>query len=101
MPCLIVEFDFLSTFSDEQIDQVGQRRENRSSSHEQEATINGEVKPSCCADCLAKLEDEARNLETSYKTNEPALSSLPSWLKDESRRLGNNDQVIILSTTLV
>ncbi|GFP96031.1 chaperone protein clpb1 [Phtheirospermum japonicum] len=52
---------------------------------------NGDVKLSCCADCSGKFEDEARNLEGNTN-NGPTLSSLPSWLKDESRRMNNHNQ---------
>ncbi|PIN25895.1 Chaperone HSP104 [Handroanthus impetiginosus] len=51
---------------------------------------NGEMKLTCCEDCSLKFEAEARKLETN--SNEPTLSSLPPWLKDESPRLCNNDQ---------
>ncbi|KAK4432615.1 protein SMAX1-LIKE 3 [Sesamum alatum] len=53
---------------------------------ENQSSESGEVKLSCCADCSAKFEAEAQNLQTSL------LSGLPSWLKDESRRLRNNNQ---------
>ncbi|KAK4414782.1 protein SMAX1-LIKE 3 [Sesamum alatum] len=55
---------------------------------------NGEVKLTCCADCSSNFEDEARNFRANAcKSNEPTLSSqLPPWLKDESRRVCNNDQ---------
>ncbi|KAL0344850.1 UNVERIFIED_CONTAM: protein SMAX1-LIKE 3 [Sesamum radiatum] len=62
------------------------RVENQSSAA---LLMNGEVKLSCCADCSAKFEAEAQNIQTSV------LSGLPSWLKDESRRLSNNNQVVI------
>ncbi|KAK6147328.1 hypothetical protein DH2020_018240 [Rehmannia glutinosa] len=54
---------------------------------------NGEVKLNCCADCSSKFEAEAKKLKNSCDTNKPKLSNLPPWLKDESRRLYNNDQV--------
>ncbi|KAL2229256.1 protein SMAX1-LIKE 3-like [Sesamum indicum] len=57
------------------------REENQSSSL---LLTNGEVK--LCADCSAKFEAEAQDIQTSV------LSGLPSWLKDERRRLSNNNQ---------
>ncbi|KAI3447396.1 hypothetical protein Pfo_004061 [Paulownia fortunei] len=72
---------------DEQIDARHRKAENRSS---QLLLTNGEVNLSCCADCSAKFEAEARNWQTSVC--KPTLSSLPSWLKNESRRFRNNDQ---------
>lgn len=62
------------------------REENQSSSL---LLTNGEVK--LCADCSAKFEAEAQDIQTSV------LSGLPSWLKDERRRLSNNNQVGILN----
>ncbi|KAK6126500.1 hypothetical protein DH2020_039773 [Rehmannia glutinosa] len=55
---------------------------------------NGEIKLSCCTECSAKFEAEAQNLKTSFcnSTNGPTLSSLPPWLKDESKRLSNKNQ---------
>lgn len=55
---------------------------------------NGDVKLTCCSDCSAKFEDEAGELRR-RRTNMVSLSSLPPWLKDETTRLGHNDEVII------
>ncbi|KAK4478860.1 hypothetical protein RD792_014365 [Penstemon davidsonii] len=49
---------------------------------------DGAAKLSCCTDCKVKFEAEAR----SCGTNEPTLSRLPPWLKDESRRINSKDQ---------
>ncbi|XP_022888470.1 protein SMAX1-LIKE 3-like [Olea europaea var. sylvestris] len=51
-----------------------------------------EEKLNCCADCSAEFETEARNLRTNTHNTEPTFSSLPSWLRNESRRLNSNDQ---------
>ncbi|KAJ0089226.1 hypothetical protein Patl1_32692 [Pistacia atlantica] len=48
----------------------------------------------CCADCSAKFEIEARSLERSNGNSESATSSLPAWLqqyKDENKTLSNNN----------
>lgn len=55
---------------------------------------DGEVKLSCCNECSAKFEVEARYLQARRNSTELALSSLPFWLKNESRKLKENDQVI-------
>lgn len=60
-----------------------------------------EEKLNCCADCSAEFETEARNLRTNTHNTEPTFSSLPSWLRNESRRLNSNDQVIIFLTSLL
>ncbi|KAJ9181311.1 hypothetical protein P3X46_009451 [Hevea brasiliensis] len=50
----------------------------------------------CCADCAAKFETEARSLQASTCNSEFTSSSLPAWLqqyKNESKGLNNsNDQ---------
>ncbi|KAF2289653.1 hypothetical protein GH714_037723 [Hevea brasiliensis] len=50
----------------------------------------------CCADCAAKFETEARSLQASTCNSESTSSSLPAWLqqyKNESKGLNNsNDQ---------
>ncbi|KAK6942539.1 Clp, repeat (R) domain [Dillenia turbinata] len=49
---------------------------------------------SCCADCSAKFETEARSLQSSC-SSDSTTSTLPSWLqqyKNENKRLLNNDQ---------
>ncbi|XP_057805278.1 protein SMAX1-LIKE 3-like [Salvia miltiorrhiza] len=51
---------------------------------------NEEMKLSCCVECWEKFQGEARDLQAS--ANDLALSRLPSWLKDESRRLNDKDQ---------
>lgn len=51
------------------------------------------IQLNCCADCSAKFETEARSMRTAALSNsESTLSSLPSWLKEESIRLKDNDQ---------
>ncbi|KAL0338715.1 UNVERIFIED_CONTAM: protein SMAX1-LIKE 3 [Sesamum angustifolium] len=72
----------------------GRHRRDQEDGSRQLLLTNGEVKLTCCADCSSNFNDEARNLRTNgCNTNEPTLSSqLPPWLKDESRRLCNNDQ---------
>lgn len=56
------------------------------------------IQLNCCADCSAKFETEARSLQTrGISYSESTLSSLPSWLKEESKRLKDNDQVIIIN----
>ncbi|KAL2503135.1 Double Clp-N motif-containing P-loop nucleoside triphosphate hydrolase superfamily protein [Forsythia ovata] len=49
-------------------------------------------KLNCCEDCSAEFETEARSLRTNTCNTEPTLSSLPPWLRNESRRLNSNDQ---------
>lgn len=70
---------------------------NGCNDHRREEEAGGEL--NCCADCSAKFEAEARNLQTagSISNSESTLSSsLPSWLKEESKRLiKDNDQVIL------
>ncbi|KAK9291181.1 hypothetical protein L1049_009369 [Liquidambar formosana] len=49
----------------------------------------------CCADCSAKFETEARSLQSSTCHSDSTTSSLPTWLqqyKDENKRLSSNDQ---------
>lgn len=60
---------------------------------------NEEKQLNCCADCSAKFEVEALRLQKTNSMNESTLSSLPPWLRDESRRLHSSthdDQVIII-----
>lgn len=78
-------------------DQSESRRQiigNGCNDHRREEEAGGEL--NCCADCSAKFEAEARNLQTagSISNSESTLSSsLPSWLKEESKRLiKDNDQ---------
>lgn len=49
----------------------------------------------CCADCTTQFEIEARNSRNTTCHGESTSSSLPSWLRDESKRLNSHDQVII------
>ncbi|XP_059668660.1 protein SMAX1-LIKE 3 [Cornus florida] len=49
----------------------------------------------CCAECSAKFEIDARSLQSSTCNSEATTSSLPSWLqqyRDENTRLSSNDQ---------
>ncbi|KAK6944104.1 Clp, repeat (R) domain [Dillenia turbinata] len=49
---------------------------------------------SCCSDCSAKFETEARSLQSNCNADS-TTSTLPSWLqqyKNENKRLLNNDQ---------
>ncbi|XP_019187514.1 PREDICTED: protein SMAX1-LIKE 3 [Ipomoea nil] len=48
---------------------------------------NEEKQLNCCADCSAKFEVEALSLQKTNSMSESTLSSLPPWLRDESRRL--------------
>lgn len=48
----------------------------------------------CCANCITQFEIEARNSRNTCH-GESTSSSLPSWLRDESKRLNSHDQVII------
>lgn len=58
----------------------------------------GEKELTCCADCSAKFESEAQSSRnTSNSHGESTSSTLPSWLKDEFKRLNSNDQVNILT----
>ncbi|XP_044490309.1 protein SMAX1-LIKE 3-like [Mangifera indica] len=48
----------------------------------------------CCADCSAKFEVEARSLERRNGNRESATSTLPAWLrqyKNENKTLSNNN----------
>ncbi|KAG8374032.1 hypothetical protein BUALT_Bualt11G0088800 [Buddleja alternifolia] len=76
--------------SDVQIEATNGKQDNRL---RQQLIMNEEVKLICCDDCMSKLEAEARSSQTSVcNTNEPTLSNLPPWLKDEkSRRLTNSN----------
>ncbi|KDP36130.1 hypothetical protein JCGZ_08774 [Jatropha curcas] len=52
---------------------------------------------SCCPDCTAKFETEARSLQISSTSNSESTttSTLPAWLqqyKNENKRLGSTDQ---------
>ncbi|KAL1566102.1 protein SMAX1-LIKE 3-like [Salvia divinorum] len=57
-------------------------------SHSDEGS--GETELSCCTECREKFRVESRELQAS--ANELALSRLPSWLRDESRRLNDQEQ---------
>ncbi|KAK3029658.1 hypothetical protein RJ639_039391 [Escallonia herrerae] len=47
----------------------------------------------CCIDCSAKYESEVRSSRSStFNSDSTSSSSLPSWLKDENKRLNNSDQ---------
>ncbi|KAF3442729.1 hypothetical protein FNV43_RR16646 [Rhamnella rubrinervis] len=49
----------------------------------------------CCAECSAKFELEARSFQSSTFNSESTTSSLPAWLqqcKNETKALGTNDQ---------
>ncbi|KAL3532153.1 hypothetical protein ACH5RR_005674 [Cinchona calisaya] len=46
----------------------------------------------CFADGSEKFEAEVRSIQKNISNNDASMSSLPSWLKDESKRLENNDQ---------
>lgn len=52
---------------------------------------------SCCAECSAKFETEARSLQNSNNSESTTSSSpLPAWLqqyKNEQKAMGENDQV--------
>ena len=61
------------------------------SDEKSEGGENGEMKLSCCVECSEKFHGQVRDMEAG--ANGPALSRLPSWLKDESRRLNDKDQV--------
>ncbi|KAK6152255.1 hypothetical protein DH2020_014890 [Rehmannia glutinosa] len=90
IPANSLGFSLVSDQSDEQSVARRERVENPSSN--QLLLTNGEIKLSCCTECSAKFEAEAQNLKTNFcnSTNGPTLSSLPSWLKDESKRLISN-----------
>lgn len=53
---------------------------------------DGEMELSCCVECREKFRVEARDLQGNG--NERASSRLPSWLKEESRRLNDKEKVI-------
>ncbi|KAL7092315.1 hypothetical protein ACP275_12G158600 [Erythranthe tilingii] len=91
LPANTLTFSLLSQ-SDELIKEGDRRTENQSSSSSSQFT-NGEVKVvfTCCDDCSAKLEAEIRNVENDA-CKISVNPTLPSWLKDESARLSNNDQ---------
>ncbi|KAL8505179.1 hypothetical protein ACS0TY_016407 [Phlomoides rotata] len=88
IPANTLGFSLVSQ-SDEKSDDRHRRVESFSSPM---LLTNGEVKLSCCNECSAKFEDEAGNLEDRRSSTEPAFSSLPSWLQNESRKLKQNDQ---------
>ncbi|CBI30379.3 unnamed protein product, partial [Vitis vinifera] len=49
----------------------------------------------CCADCSANFENEARSIPTSTCNSDSTTSTLPTWLqqyKDENKKLSRNDQ---------
>ncbi|KAL7133639.1 hypothetical protein ABFS83_12G155700 [Erythranthe nasuta] len=85
LPANTLTFSLLPE-SDERIEARDRRTENRSSSSQ---FTNGEV--TCCDDCSAKLEAEIQNVEDDA-CKISVNPTLPSWLKDESARLSNNDQ---------
>ncbi|KAL1541438.1 protein SMAX1-LIKE 3 [Salvia divinorum] len=61
------------------------------SDEKSEGRENGEMmKLSCCVECSEKFHGQVREMEAG--ANDRALSRLPSWLKDESRRLNDKDQ---------
>lgn len=45
----------------------------------------------CCADCSAHFESEARSSRNTSSQSESTSSTLPSWLKDENKRLNSSD----------
>ncbi|KAL8517657.1 hypothetical protein ACS0TY_015770 [Phlomoides rotata] len=57
-----------------------------------EHTSAREVTLTCCPDCWSKFEAEAENINQNELTLSSSSSSLPPWLKDESKRLCNNNQ---------
>ncbi|PIN12946.1 Chaperone HSP104 [Handroanthus impetiginosus] len=72
----------LSLVSDQRNEEIeGRQRINR-------PEINEVI--DLCGDCSVKFEDEAGNMQAS---KELTLSNLPPWLRGESRRLSNNDQI--------
>lgn len=42
-----------------------------------------------------KFEAQVQSIHNNVSNSETSMSSLPSWLKNESIRLRNNDQVTI------
>lgn len=59
----------------------------------------------CCADCSAKFEAEARSLQSSSCNSDSTTSSLPAWLQqyknEKKATLSNNDKVIIINHHLL
>lgn len=56
-----------------------------------------ETQLTCCADCSANFENEAQSSRNTSSHVESTSSTLPSWLKDENKRLNgsDNNQVIV------
>lgn len=86
-------FSFPHFISDVQKDCESKKSENGS---KWLLSGGGEEKQlTCCADCAAQFEIEARNSRNTTCHGESTSSSLPSWLRNESKRLNSHDQVII------
>ncbi|XP_044481140.1 protein SMAX1-LIKE 3-like [Mangifera indica] len=69
-------------------DVQSQSSSNRTESGDQEKKLT------CCADCSAKFEIEARGLQSSNGNIESTTASLPAWLqqyKDDNKTLSNNN----------
>ncbi|XP_022934178.1 protein SMAX1-LIKE 3-like [Cucurbita moschata] len=62
----------------------------------QSRCLDEEKQLSCCVECSAKFETEARSLHTSYNTDSTTSSSpLPAWLqqyKNEQKAMEQNEQ---------
>lgn len=93
-----LQINFISSNSDVQSDTQNKKTGNGSTSwlfHDHQDKHN----LTCCVDCSANFNTEAQTTRTATTfTGDSSSSSLPLWLKDETKRLNsNNDQVIILS----
>lgn len=67
--------------------------------NKKEIELDGEKQLSCCGECSAKFEIEARSLQNYSNNNSESTNSsspLPAWLqqyKNEQKAMGENDQV--------
>ncbi|CAA2971141.1 SMAX1-LIKE 3-like [Olea europaea subsp. europaea] len=79
----------LNSHSNEQIEARSNNEENGTC---QLLLSTGEEKVTCRADYSAKFQIQAPDSLARICNGEPTLSSLPPWLRNESRRLNTDDQ---------
>ncbi|CAI9766414.1 unnamed protein product [Fraxinus pennsylvanica] len=73
-------------------EQIEERSNNDENGNCQLLFTTGEENLTCRADYSAKFQIEVPNSQTSICNSEPTLSSLPTWLRNGSRRLNIDDQ---------
>ncbi|KAL1821215.1 hypothetical protein ACET3Z_016084 [Daucus carota] len=83
----------LSLIPDSDVQKDCESKQSENGSRWLDRSEGGEEKQlSCCADCTAQFEIEVRNTRKTTCRGESTSSSLPSWLRDECKRLSSHDQ---------